>query len=477
MSRSTRLRNPALQNFAAYGLATGLAAVLTLILTRLLWRMLTPADFGVWSLVDPMLLPGASLVLLGIDHSIVKQLRVDGQPLRAVVGTLLASTAPASLSCLAIAGLVAGFLFKLPWTDALLLTMAGEALVLMTQTAFRAVGAVYHFAAVLLARNLVYLAVLWGLVAHDGQTSVSVRHVFLLRGICVMVIGLASLVALRPMLRFDCERYRDALRYGFPLLLTTFIYALTDLTDRWFLAEFTGVVAVGVYGLHLKVAAILSQAIVIPFGLWFPPERFKRLDTPDGGHRFFVRTAVALALVCSYLSGAVWLARELILNLIAPGAAVSPLILGCCLGSVTCLALSQALNVGLLLPGHTGKNAICTALSVVVAVLAAAILVPLFDADGAAASRLLGGLVLAAATAGWSNRIVPVAFPYLAMVLYFCTSAGIAACIDQLTSSLRVPGMISAQLAWAAATAVSATLAYIFVRRIETDGIKNVFTS
>ena len=91
------------------------------------------------------------------------------------------------------------------------------------------------------------------------------------------------------------------------------------MTDRWLLAEFKGVVAVGVYALHLKIAAILSQAIVIPFGLWFPPERFKRLEDRDGGRQFFIRTAVVLALLCYYFAGGIWLMRNTLLRLIAPG--------------------------------------------------------------------------------------------------------------------------------------------------------------
>ena len=469
LRRLDRLRSPELHRFAVYGVSVGLAAVFTLIQTRLLWSALGPKEFGIWALIDPMLLPAASLVLLGIDHSIVKQLRVDRLPLNVVAGSLLASTVPATLIGLLGVGLAARLVFNLDWTTALLLTLAGEALILMLQTAFRSDASVYWFAALLLGRNVLYLAVLV-FARQASALPLSLGVVFLARGACVFAVSLGGLAVLRPVLRIDWPRYADALRYGFPLLLTTFIYALSDMTDRWFLAEFTGVVAVGLYALHLKVAAILSQAIVIPFGMWFQPERFKRMDAPDGGRGFFIRVATALALVCGFLSGAVWLGRDLLLGLLAPGVPASPLVLGCCLGSVTCLALSQALNVGLLLPGQTGKNAICTGFAVLATVIAAAALVPILGAAGAAVSRLLGGLVLLVATAAASARVFPVAFRYPDLLLYFTASAGAAIGIDALLARPGLVALIEAECAWAAVTLVLGALLW---NRLRTGELVN----
>lgn len=423
---------------AVYGAATGVAAVLTLVQTRVLWGGLTPADFGVWALVDPMLTPLASLVLFGIDHAMVKMLHMDRMQLPVVAGLLLVSTLPATTLCLAAIGLIAEAIFHSAWTNALLLAVAGEALILMTLTGLRASSASGPFGAVLVSRNLLYLVVL--LILRE-QGPISVNMAFLTRGACVFAVSLAALAILRPQPRFDRAVYLDAVRYGFPLLLTTFIYALMDMTDRWFVAGFSGVVAVGTYTLHLKTAAIMAQAIVVPFGLWFPTERFKRLNDIDQGRLFFRRSAAALSVICAYVSGIVWLGRDILLPLIAPGVVASPLVLGCCLGSVTCLALSHAVNVGMLMPGHTGKNVTCTAMAAAAAVAAAAILTPPFGPDGAAISRLLAGLVLVGVTALSSHRVFPITFPFVGMLMYFAASVIAAVVIDGATST---PGLLSA---------------------------------
>ncbi len=460
----TRLRNHAFSSIMLYGLSTAIAAVLILAQTRVLWGRLAPADFGVWALIDPMLLPVASLVLFGIDHAIVKQLRIDNLPLRVVTGSLLLTTLPFSALCLLVIGVVFHLAFHATWTTALLLTVAGEALILMMQTAFRATGAVTMFSILLVSRNLMYLAMLYLVPLYQGNQHVSIAFVFLARGGCVVFLGLVAVAAMRPVPQISWSRYRDALRYGVPLLLTGFLYSTNDMTDRWFLAEFSGVVAVGVYALHLKLAAILLQAIVMPFGLWFPPERFKRLNDADGGRGFFILTASALAVICGYLSGCVWLARDLLLPLIAPGVSASALVLACCLGSVTCLALSHALNVGLLMPGHTGKNLYCTLYAVAATVLASLLLVPFFGMDGAAIGRLFGGVVLVCVTAGWSNRVFPIAFPFGSILSYLLIAAAAAFCIDRAAAGHGLAGVVTALFAWTAITGVLALLSLTRLR-------------
>jgi O-antigen/teichoic acid export membrane protein len=447
----TRLRDPHVLGIGVYAGATAVSALLTLLLTRVLWQALTPADFGIWALVDPLLLPLASLLLLGIDHAIVKQLRMDQRPPSVVTGALLLCTLPVSGLGLLMIGVIAQYALHLNWTQALLLTLAGEALLLMVQTAFRAAGTVWGFATVLVTRNLLYLAGLLVVTASGSARPLSLDVTFLLRGGCVLGVGLIAVIALHPSRRLDWSAYRDAVSYGLPLLLTTFLFAVGDLTDRWALATFAGVVEVGTYALHLKVAAILSQAIVIPFGLWFPPERFRHMDDADGGHRFFIRTSLSLALICGLLAGGIWLARDPVLSLIAPGVVASPLIMACCLGAVVCLALSQALNVGLLLPGHTSKNAICSGVGMAVTAVASVGLVPVAGAAGAALGRLLGGLVLLTLTAMWSHRVLAVHFAFTRLLGYFVTSALALLVIDQLTPhGLR--SIILALVAWTVVT-------------------------
>ena len=470
MSLLSRLQRRAVGQVAAYGVATGLAAVLTLMQTRVLWRALTPVDFGTWALIDPLLLPLAGLTLFGIDQAVFKQLHVDRVPFRAALGSLLATTLPASAACLLLIAAIGRCILHLPWTEALLSTIAGEALVLLLQTACRAAGSASGFAALVLSRNLLYLSVL--LVVHYGARDGGARDglmpvgsAFLARGACVILVSLLAVAALRPLPRIDWGRYRDALRYGFPLLATSFIYSTSDMVDRWLLAHFSGVVAVGIYTLHLKAAAILGQAVVVPFGLWFPGERFRRMDAPDHGHRFFRRVAAGLTVACVHLAGALWLARGVVLGLIAPGITASPLILACCLGSVMGLAVSHAVNVGLLLPGQTGKNVWCTGAAIAASGLACTILVPLFGAEGAALGRITGSAVLVAVTAWWSWRVLPVPLPFIGMTLFCATAAPAAVLIDHAISH-ALPGggrlaLCAALLAWTLAAAALGGLLWL----------------
>jgi O-antigen/teichoic acid export membrane protein len=451
-------------SIGVYGLATVLSALLTLLLTRILWRSLDGTAFGVWSLIDPLLAPVASMVLVGVDFAVVKQFRMDHLPMRVVVGHLLVTGLPAALLCLAGVALIAFYGFHITWMAALLATVLGEALIRLLSTALRATGDVYWYAAIQVGRNLVYIALLLLTIHELSTVPLDNDFVFAARGACMIGVSLLALALFRPSLRFDARHYAEAVRYGFPLLMATFFYSASDMVDRVILAHFAGVELAGIYAVHLKIAAFLSQAIVIPFGLWFPPERFKHAEDVDGGNAFFIATALALTVIATVSAGGVWLARDILMSIIAPGTHASAVVTAACLGSVIGLALSQALNVGLLLPGQTLKNTYCVIFAVLATLVVSVVAVPWLHMVGASYGRLANGVVFAIVTAAWSYAVTPIRFPFAAMAGYFVVSALELVGIDAMTAGRGLLATGEGLVAWLAISTLTVAGLVMVVR-------------
>ena len=137
--------------------------------------------------------------------------------------------------------------------------------------------------------------------------------------------------------------------------------------------------------------------------------------------------------------------------------------LACCLGAVSCLALSQALNVGLLLPGHTRKNLVGVLLAMVISIVAGLVLVPRFGMEGAAISRLLGALALVGTTALLSERVFTVAFPVREMALVATAAAIAAVTVDHILGAGH--GLFDAALELACWTAGMGGIALLLLNR------------
>jgi O-antigen/teichoic acid export membrane protein len=402
--------------YVIYAFATAFSALGALLLTRVLWLRLSAEDFGSWVLADAVLLVIVPALLLGTDHSLIKQVRLDKQPVGKVMGVLVSGCLPP----LVIGGLIVGaFSAKLDseWGLALTCAIVAEALLVLVQAAFRAADRALCFAFLLVARTYGYVLLLVTSPLLLGDPQLTLSDVFLLRAGWVAGLSVLGLMALRPELSFDLQVWRRALRYGFPLLLAITIHAAADLADRVALGWYVGSAAVGIYALHLKLASILSQAVVVPFGLWFPPERLRHMEDSDGGRNFFLTVADTLLALCLLLGGTLWLCREPLLTIIAPGSEVSPMLLGLCIVATLCLALGQVFNVGLMLPGQTRHNATCMLAAALAAAGAAVALVPLLETTGAGLARLAGGVVFVVVTAAWSYRAYPVSYPFLRMSL------------------------------------------------------------
>ncbi len=71
------------------------------------------------------------------------------------------------------------------------------------------------------------------------------------------------------------------IRFGLPLVMAASAWFILEASDRYFLAHFTGLDVVGMYGLGYRVASILVFSVVMPFQLAYGPFTFSILDEPD----------------------------------------------------------------------------------------------------------------------------------------------------------------------------------------------------
>ena len=93
--------------------------------------------------------------------------------------------------------------------------------------------------------------------------------------------------------------------------------------------------------------------------------------------------------------------------------------------------------------------------------------VPAFGLTGAAISRAMSGMVLVGVTSFWSRRVLPVAFPIGAIMLYFGVSALAAWGIDSFGLALGIRAATPKLAGWTAITGVLGGLLWIRTERAE----------
>ena len=402
---------------AVYAAINALAAGATFLAVPVLVRLLGLDGFGTWSLVEPLVFLGTTLALLGAEHGTMKDVAYAQEDVRIVLGELLTTGSGAVLVTGGLVFLAAGWLVEAE-TAALVAGLAmAEGLLMLVTSAARAARRDWAFAVSQVGRSLGFLVLLLAFVWGSGSpTGHSIADVLVLRLGLVVALTLVAGLLLLPRLRFNLARYADALRYGGFILITSLLTLGLDMTDRYVVGLFYDTATVGAYMVHVKLASVVGQGVVMPFSLWFAAERLRRMQDRDGGSAFFDRTALGLTAACCAASGSAFLVSPSLVALLAPGAAFDALSLAALLTASSLIGLTYALNIGLLKPGKTHLNVYPVAVGLLVTLAAGPVLARAMGPDGAAIGRLLGTLVFLVVLARLSQRIHPVAFRHARMI-------------------------------------------------------------
>lgn len=394
------------------------AALSTFLTGPVMVRLLGLESFGTWSLIEPLVLTAAVLALLGIDHGLIKQISLDGGELRVALGRLLLPGAPVLLVIAIVAGTAIAFpLLGLHAAPALAALVAAEALLGLLLFGCRAENRLGPYAVGQAGRTVLLLAALSALLLSTGPTPLTIMDVVLLRLVIVASLAVLLLGLLRPAPANDLAAYTDAVRYGGFILLTSLLAQITENSDRFLLAWFSDRELVGSYVVYVKLTAFVGQGITTPFMLWFPVERFRHLNDPDGGGDFFNAAAyVLLALMLGVAGGVALFGRELV-SLFAPTLPYDAGTLIVLLMAIVITGMSYPLNVGLLKPGHTHRNLYPVGIGAVAMIVVGAVLIPELGPNGAALAKLIGAGVTLATLIILSQRAHPVAFSFGRMLV------------------------------------------------------------
>lgn len=404
----------------AYAAITAAAAIATFLTTPILVRSLGLEGFGSYSLVDPVLVSAASIALFGADSGVLKTIAYDGVELREAIGAVL----PFILLVFGIVAVAISLLSPHLTTisinsAAFGILVPAEAMLLFLTTAFRASNRLVAFGIAQAGRAGLMLTFVVCLERVMGNVHAPVSAVIWIRlGVAALLVTIA-LIEVRPLLRFNWGAYRAGIRYGIFLVVTSGISAFQDNFDRYVIAGAASREAVGSYVVFIKVAAIVGQSVILPLMIWFPAERLRHIQDPDGGERFFRITAIVMLSLLLLVSGDVFLCGRQLVGLIGPGTKYDPSVLLFVLAAGVATGMAHPLNIGLFKPGMSHYNIYPVAIASIIGFVLARICVIQGGIASVAAVKAVAGLLAVLMIYFLSQRAhaIPIDFTRLASIV------------------------------------------------------------
>jgi O-antigen/teichoic acid export membrane protein len=415
-----------------YFVSTFSTVAISFFSTPLLIRTLEIREFGRWALVEPFQMVLSQSMLLGVNHGVIKALNLDKFILSKTFRRLGVAAQPALvLFSVAGGGVLSGIGFS-PGEAVLFGAVCYfEATLLFILYTFRGGHLAYGYSVGSVTRSLVFLA----LLALDGTEWIGgyrvdrLVDVLFIRWIAAsagVLAGLSVGMRERRSLKeevFDIpgrwDLYRDSIRYGMPLMVTGLLTMVVTYADRYVLKQYFDYRSLVEYVVHLKIAAVLNPMIMAPFSIWWPTERFRRMEDPDGGSSFFRRLTYLLLASYLFVGGGIWLFSPWIIRWFAPDIPLQPWILLVLICSMVFMGMGPPMNVGLLNKGKTHLNIYAVLVGAIFQLAACLLVIPRYGALGAAAATALSFLFYTGILNYISQKVYRVPFAYGSMALIF----------------------------------------------------------
>jgi O-antigen/teichoic acid export membrane protein len=407
-------------NLAIYGLGDVATSLVSLLLLPVFTRYLSPADFGIITMLLTIEAVTKVLFRWGVDTAFIR-LYYDCPDQRArqrLASTLFFFLLALNGALLAVAVVSAGWLSDrifgtTGYWPLIALTLANTFVAnfyFLPYQVLRIEQRSRQFIALTFVRSTGTIAARLLLVIGAGMGVVGIVVAD------VLVTALFTLLLTRwfvPLIRpvFSREVIREALGFGLPRIPHSVAHQVIGFADRYFLNAFGTLRDVGLYsigasfGLALKLFLSAFEAAWTPFFLGVMRE-------PDARRIYGTVSTYVLALLVLLVAG---------LAAVAPGvvrlfttedfhaaAAVTPWIaLGVMFQGIYLVG-----SIGLVITKRTKLYPVATGLAAGVSVLANALLIPRFGIMGAAWANVLSYAVLALVTCGFSWYVFPIRYEW-----------------------------------------------------------------
>ncbi len=156
-------------------------------------------------------------------------------------------------------------------------------------------------------RSVLYLGLnAWFVVGLEWGVRGALLGILTANAIAGAVLLIPILV--RAGMRFSRTKLKAMLRFGLPVLPGSLAEFSIAFVDRYLLAHFASLTAVGVYFLGFRLGTLLYALLIVPFGQIYVTRRLEafggRADDPEAGRVFtyFFAVMVAAALALALLA-------------------------------------------------------------------------------------------------------------------------------------------------------------------------------
>jgi O-antigen/teichoic acid export membrane protein len=403
-----------------YALASIAPPLVTLGLAPFLTRHLSPSDYGAFTLLNNFISLTAGITQLGLGSAFFRaysydySLEKDRRDVLATVTLLLILASSITLIGAALfAPFLTGILLGQPSYKNLIVIAAGivcaQNLSVPLFSWLRAENRPFFYS--LLAISNILVALISSLLL-VGLFSLGITGALIAGGsgyVCVAICALLFILQHAGLkIRFDIAR--NVLAFGVPLVLNVISYWALQVLDRYLLSLFSSLVQTAEYAVAYSLGSALSILVIAPFNLAWPSIQFSIAKRKDAA-LVFRQTFRLFSMFLLFAAYGLSLAAKSLLDLLFPSAYQSAAsIIPIVATSLVFFGVYCVFVSGISIKRMTWVIGIYSTVAAVINLALNLVLIPRYQAMGAAIATLMAYIALAAIAYIVNQRIYPISF-------------------------------------------------------------------
>ncbi len=413
------LRN-LMKSSGIYAIASVALPLVSLVLTPFLTNYLSPADYGILTILTTLISLGAGITQLGLTSAFFRAYTYDytsRQERSVVLSTvtilLCFISVTTAIVVIIMAPFLANLLFGRPALGSLVALAAGVLLVQnLTVPGFAWLRAENHPLVYSLLSVCNLLITLFTTIFLVAGLHLGIAGSLIATGsgyMCVMVCTIPFIIR-RAGISIRIDIARSMLAFGLPLVLSFLSYWVLQLSDRYLLSLFGSLEQTAKYAVVYTLGSAMAVVVLGPFTLAWPTAVFAIAKRTDAALLFrlvfrwfglsLLFAAFSLSLAGTFLLDQLFTVAYHSVALIIPIVAVSNTFYG----------IYYVFTVGANVKRKTWLVGLFTALAALINVILNLFLIPHYQAMGAAFSTLLAYIALAAVAYIVNQRLYPIRF-------------------------------------------------------------------
>lgn len=383
------------KKFFDYAMGSGIVLLLGFISSPLITRLISPSEFGKFSMFNLFISILGVIILLGLDHSFVRYFyeeKEEDRPklLRQAVKIPLLVCTGFSLVLIIFGGPLFKIFFEEYNLQLLFLIVLNNYFSILNRYVFLVVRMQQlgkKFSYLQIAQKLVniVLIILFFLGMQDDFLvlvySVVISNIF------VVILG----ILLEKKFWLDKTESnlktgnKEFIRFGIPLIFTFLIMWIFQSTDRLFIKHFFGYSELGVYTAAFSIVALLN-AVQNAFSTFWVPVAYEKYKNKPDNKEFFGRVSRVIAFTMFLIGIAMVLFKDLIVLILGEEYRQASYIMPFLIFMPLMYTVSETTVLGINFKKKSEYHIIITISCAISNILGNLLLVPLYGAVGAAIS-------------------------------------------------------------------------------------------